>query len=89
MQLLTKKAYSLGVSSALVPFGTIADKWLESLLPNIKESSYIKYSNLLKHYIFPYFKNIPIESISQNDISSFCLEMQWGHRVMPIFSFPN
>lgn len=73
-----KKAIShMGVSSALVPFGTIADKWLESLRPNIKESSYIKYSNLLKHYIFPYFENIPIESISPNDISSFCIEMQY------------
>lgn len=65
------------VSSALVPFGTIAYKWLESLRPNIKESSYIKYLNLLKHYIFPHFENTPIESISSKDISSFCIEMQY------------
>ena len=65
------------VSSALVPFGTMADKWLESLQPYIKESSYIKYSNILKHYIFPRFENMPIESISKNDISSFCIEMQY------------
>lgn len=38
-----KKAYTLGVSSALIPFGTIADKWLESLRPNIKESSVLTY----------------------------------------------
>lgn len=64
------------ISSKSFSLGSIAKKWLEYIQPNIKESSYIKYFNLLKCYIFPYFENTPIDSISKNDIIVFCTEMQ-------------
>lgn len=58
-------------------FEFVSQRWLESINPYIKESSYIKYTNLLNSYILPCFKSITISSISRNDVITFCNELQY------------
>ena len=58
-------------------FEFVSQRWLESINPYIKESSYIKYTNLLNSYILPCFKSISISSISRNDVITFCNELQY------------
>lgn len=50
----------------------LCNSWLASVKPQLKESSYIKYSNLLHTYIFPEFSNIPAEQITVSRLHSFC-----------------
>ena len=56
-------------------FETISLEWLRAIQPQIKESSYIKYTNSLKSYINPAFSSQAIEAISRSDVSAFCVEL--------------
>lgn len=56
-------------------FETISLEWLRAIQPQIKESSYIKYTNSLKSYLNPAFSSQVIEAISRSDVSAFCVEL--------------
>ena len=56
-------------------FEEISSEWLNSVESQIKESTYIKYSNSLKSYLCPAFSSQAIETISRSDVSSLCLEL--------------
>ena len=53
-------------------FIQLCDNWLISVKPQLKESSYIKYSNLLHTYVFPEFSDASLEQITAARLHSFC-----------------
>lgn len=56
-------------------FESIALTWLGTIKPKIKKSTLVKYTNLLNSYIIPSFGNYPIQTISRNDVETFCSEL--------------
>lgn len=56
-------------------FDEVSSEWLASVEPQIKESTYIKYTNSLKSYLCPAFSSKTIESISRSDVSALCVEL--------------
>lgn len=56
-------------------FETFAYDWLIFKNTFIKESSYVKYKNLIEHYILPYFGNDSISDITDEKIESYCIKM--------------
>ena len=52
-------------------FQIVATAWLETLKPSLKESSIVKYTNILTTYLFPRFENEAVESIIKEDIFEF------------------
>lgn len=52
-------------------FENIADQWLNSLKPQLKESSIVKYTNILNLHLFPEFSNREITEITRNNIRTF------------------
>ena len=52
-------------------FKTVALSWLSSLKPQLKESSIVKYTNVLAVNLFPYFGSCNIESVTREDVISF------------------
>ncbi len=54
---------------------SVSIEWLESLKPSLKESSIIKYRNILMTYILPHFEEKTIDSISRDDIIKFSNEL--------------
>lgn len=56
-------------------FSDIAEKWLESRKPQLKESTYIKYRNLLNSYVFPFLGETPVCTLSCEDVKNFCNEL--------------
>lgn len=63
-------------------FGSVAAEWLEDIRPQVKESTYNKYRNLLESYILPEFRDAILCSITQESIKSHCdgLLLQGGQR---------
>ncbi len=49
-----------------------AETWLKVSTPRLKESSIVKYRNLLHSYIYPQISNRDISEIKYNDISEMC-----------------
>ena len=54
-----------------IDFKTVSLAWVESLKPQLKESSIVKYTNVLENYLLPYFKDNTIETITREDILNF------------------
>lgn len=50
-----------------IDFETVSLAWIESLKPQLKQSSIIKYINVLKTYLFPYFMDRAIETITRGN----------------------
>lgn len=53
-------------------FDAISREWLDALRPHVKESTYIKYRNLMDSYLLPYFGKLPLENMTADQISAFC-----------------
>ena len=49
----------------------VATAWLKTLKPSLKESSVVKYTNILNTYLFPRFKNRAVDGITKEDIFEF------------------
>lgn len=62
-------------SVSKVTFQTITNEWLFVITPHIKESTYIKYSNLLNSYILPQLGNQYIHTLSHGMIEIFCNDL--------------
>ncbi len=60
--------------SALL-FSTIADEWAQLMTPKFKESTSVKYHNLLNIYILPKFGKTNIQEITTLQIDQFCNEL--------------
>ena len=58
--------------TAAILFSVLAEDWLNLMRPQIKESTYIKYYNLLSSYILPVYKDSKPESITPESLESFC-----------------
>ncbi len=56
-------------------FKQIAIAWIKVLKPQLKESSIVKYTNILATYLFPYFGNSIIETVTREDIINFSNEL--------------
>lgn len=56
-----------------VQFNMISYEWLDSKQPYIKESTFVKYRNLLKDYILPNIGNENIKTLDYEKLQSFCL----------------
>ena len=56
-------------------FDTIAAEWIAFLKPQIKESSYVKYTNSLHDYLYPAFAGRQIETITRTEVSSLCVKL--------------
>ena len=73
--LLVSSEETLKTGNDNLSFGVISSEWLHTIRPQIKESSYIKYTNSLNSYLNPVFSSMEIEEISRTDISTFCREL--------------
>lgn len=58
--------------------GEIVDKWMERTFPKLKESTAVKYRNLLRHYILPELGKVPLNQLTYD---------RWNSSAM-IFSHP-
>lgn len=58
-----------------IPFKHWADEWLISIQPRIKESSNIKYNNLLQKYILPALGDKELSQLSHCYIQNYCNEL--------------
>lgn len=61
--------------SETIHFEEIASRWLESKIPQLKESSIARYRFLLHRYIFPTFALKPIEDITMAALDDFTAEL--------------
>lgn len=64
----TVQAMHTDEADRTVMFRSIANDWLVSILPQVKESTSNKYSNLLNLYIIPNLGHFPVESLSYDMI---------------------
>lgn len=56
-------------------FEELAWEWLNSLKPRLKESSIVKYTNILKSYLFLEFKERRITEIARSEVSMFSCKL--------------
>ena len=49
----------------------LCDNWLAYKEQYIKESSFVKYKNILEKYVKPYFNKIPVHKIDEHIIEAF------------------
>ncbi len=68
-----KEIYS--ISKDTMKFQSLANAWIISLSPHIKESTNIKYHNLLNKYILPCLGNVKICDISHEILTRFCNQL--------------
>lgn len=74
-QSLSKDALSSNVSEDKIPeilLSDVSKEWLSNVQMKVKESSYIKYQNLIVSYINPYYKNISIQNVTSESVDNFC-----------------
>lgn len=55
-----------------VLFSSLAEVWLESIRPQIKQSTYNKYRNLIHSYILPEFDGIKTQELTVDYLRSSC-----------------
>ena len=53
-------------------FHTIALEWLNFISPKVKESTLVKYQNLLSAYLLPYFGAKPLSYITNDTVEVYC-----------------
>lgn len=58
-----------------VLFSTVADNWIQENAISLKESSLVKYRNMLRLYILPVLGECRIDEITNNKVFSMCNDM--------------
>lgn len=53
-----------------VTFYEATEKWLSIKASTIKKSSYVKYNNMLRYYLYPQFKNTFIDEITYENVNN-------------------
>lgn len=56
-------------------FEAVASEWIAFLKPQIKESSYVKYTNSLHDYLYPAFAGRQVETITRAEVSALCVRL--------------
>lgn len=51
-------------------FPEVAGEWLDSLRPQLKESTIVKYTNILNRYLLPEYQERPISEISRKEVAA-------------------
>ena len=59
-------------------FESVALEWLSRTQPQIKQSSYVKYRNIIQLHLMPYFGNHCITAITRENVNQFCSELLLG-----------
>ena len=63
----------LGIQTAdSTLFQNIAQEWMQFIQPQIKESTNVKYHNLLKNYILPSFGNKQLSGLTHDFLKEYC-----------------
>ena len=62
-------------SKTKILFGGLADSWMETIKPQIKESTYVKYSNVLKNYILPQFSQTEVSQMTYTLIEAYASQL--------------
>lgn len=57
-------------------FEYIASLWITDIEPRVKESTLVKYHNLLNSYIFPQIGHLKIGELDYSVLSGLCCELQ-------------
>lgn len=57
--------------TAVMSFGALSERWLMERHVNVKESTYIKYRNLLNYYIIPQLGRVTAAQISVDTLNTF------------------
>lgn len=70
-ELGTVKNIASDYQNIKVTFYEIANQWLETKSSVLKESSYIRYTNLLNSYLYPYFGDMYMENITYEEVDNF------------------
>lgn len=52
-------------------FAALAGEWLDSLKPQLKESSAVKYENILNAHLLPEFRKRRMQDMTRNDVTEF------------------
>lgn len=55
-----------------VAFGKLALDWMLSMKPKVKESTYIRYRNLVCCYVLEAWNDVPIQAITAVDLDEYC-----------------
>lgn len=63
------------ITTSKLVFEIAAEKWLNSMTSQLKESSIVKYRNILKSYLYPSFGKTEINSITYSDIADFSTKL--------------
>lgn len=53
-------------------FSVLAAEWLKYIRPKLRDSSYIKYRNLVQSYLIPQYQKQMVDSITEDDIRNNC-----------------
>ncbi len=53
-------------------FCRASELWMESVGPRLKESSIVKYRNIIDVHLLPYFREMDMADITSTDILAFC-----------------
>lgn len=56
-------------------FVEIAENWLNATKQHFKESTYIKYRNILYTYIYPVYKDVAFHNLSHDNLQKFCNDL--------------
>ena len=67
-------------------FESVALEWLSCTQPQIKQSSYVKYRNMILLHLIPNFGNTYITGITRENVNQFCSELLLGDDDHPALS---
>ncbi|HBI62776.1 MAG TPA: site-specific integrase [Lachnospiraceae bacterium] len=68
---MTKHVNNSNMVTEKLSFSQAAEEWLAFLEPQLKESSIVKYRNILNLYLLPQYGDCPISEISRTDVAAF------------------
>lgn len=71
----SKQEVKNNIATSKLVFEIAAEKWLDSITSQLKESSIVKYRNILKSYLYPSFGKMEINSITYSDITDFSTKL--------------
>ena len=74
LEILKAKSNSPPLSTSLT-FECVSSDWLNIQKPQLKVSSYSKYSNILRLYLVPSFGDNPVQSITRSEVLQFSRQL--------------
>lgn len=62
----------LNILNSNIKFGALAEDWLRSVRPQVKESTYIKYRNMIQSYVLSEFRDATVDDMTPDYINNYC-----------------